>query len=213
MRVEKTANEQECFDISFTTENKKFLMNFGGDGDLYWSIFKADDLPSQEISFEITKENYFLYERFLELYNGIEECKVFEVIPLELELCDSVDERERLCERVARSNSLLKRDRAYSLLFSNGVICWHSDEDNYDAASVVEIRKNEESFSLVFKPGLHEDEANSVSIRFRNSGSTYKPFNILFMRMYNALNDYNFDCYQMHIEESLYRQKVKRKDN
>ena len=212
MEITKIENESECFDISFSSNDRKFLMCFGGDGDLYWAVSRTDGLPAEEIDFEITKENYFLYEKFLELYNRIEDCKVFEVMPLELELCDNAYERKRLCDRVNRSNECLKKEKIYSMLFSGNVISWHSDEDNYDVASVVEIRKKEDSFSLVFKPSLYEEKTNFVSIRFRNSGSTYKPFNILFMNMYNALCEHDFNCYQIHFEEYLYKQKIKKKE-
>ena len=48
----------------------------------------------------------------------------------------------------------------------------------------------------------------TYSIRFRNSGSRYEPFNICFMQMYNELKNYDSNCHQIHIEEYLYKQKT-----
>ena len=47
---------------------------------------------------------------------------------------------------------------------------------------------------------------NTISIRFRNSGSRYAPFNIIFMKMYlnlQKIDDVNDYGHQMHIEEHL----------
>lgn len=49
-----------------------------------------------------------------------------------------------------------------------------------------------------------------ISIRFRNSGSRYAPFNRLFMKMFNKLqflDDVNDYGHQIHIEEYLYNNK------
>ena len=78
-----------------------------------------------------------------------------------------------------------------------------------------------ESFKLEFyiQPYIegYDRDFNSlyhIPIRFRNSGSSYDPFNIVFMRMYEKMkqvdhvNDYG---HQIHIEEYLYNQnKIKK---
>ena len=46
-----------------------------------------------------------------------------------------------------------------------------------------------------------------ICIRFRNSGSTYDPFNIIFMRMFNKLQEYIPEYHQIHIEEMNYSKK------
>ena len=54
-----------------------------------------------------------------------------------------------------------------------------------------------------------------IPIRFRNSGSRYDPFNIIFMRMYERLkkiDDVNDYGHQIHMEEYLYeKEKAKTK--
>ena len=49
-----------------------------------------------------------------------------------------------------------------------------------------------------------------IPIRFRNSGSSYDPFNIVFMKMYNEMkniDDINDIGHQIHIEEYLYNKE------
>ena len=49
-----------------------------------------------------------------------------------------------------------------------------------------------------------------ISVRFRNSGSRYVPFNIAFMDMYNDMkevDDVTDKGHQLHIEEYLYETK------
>jgi hypothetical protein len=50
----------------------------------------------------------------------------------------------------------------------------------------------------------------TLTIRFRNSGSTYDPFNIVFMKMYQRLQEYNPDYHQIHIEETIYQKTLKK---
>ena len=84
--------------------------------------------------------------------------------------------------------------------------------------------KAKDHFVIVFNiqeyiEGYDRDFASLyyIPIRFRNSGSRYDPFNIIFMRMYEKLkkiNDVNEYGHQIHIEEYLYeqeQQKIKSK--
>ena len=50
----------------------------------------------------------------------------------------------------------------------------------------------------------------SYSVRISNSGSRYGYFNIPFMNMYTKLCEYNPDYHQIHMEEYLYNEKVKK---
>ena len=91
----------------------------------------------------------------------------------------------------------------------------------------LKIKKMDNIFRVEFSSQPHidgyDEELNQpgyMSIRFCNSGSRYAPFNILFMRMFNKLqevDDVNDYGHQIHIEEYLYNndkqkniQKVKR---
>ena len=50
-----------------------------------------------------------------------------------------------------------------------------------------------------------------ITIRFRNSGSRYDPFNIIFMRLYQGLCNLDYEYHQIHIEEYLQESKIKKK--
>lgn len=113
--------------------------------------------------------------------------------------------------------------RLFEELFDkeNNTITWYSDETNHEVANILKIKKENESFELEFyiQPYIegYDRDFNSlyhIPIRFRNSGSSYYPFNIVFMRMYGKMkqvdnvNDYG---HQIHIEEYLYNQsKIKK---
>lgn len=82
----------------------------------------------------------------------------------------------------------------------------------FEYANVVTISKQEEGYLLEFTiPDQPEEELlyrlpGTISIRFRNSGSTYDPFNIVFMRMYQELQKYDREEEQRLIDEQAYHQ-------
>lgn len=96
----------------------------------------------------------------------------------------------------------------YKKLYNGEYICWYSDDDLIEDANYVRIIKKEDRYVLEF---LSNKKASTLwlknSIRFRNSGTKYPPFNILFMNMYNSLCNVDYDEKQIHIEEYLYRRK------
>ena len=195
-------------DIILEEDNKQFMIYFAGNLDLYWKIVSNED--NNKHSFIITKENYDLYRIFDELYSDIENVNVL-VKDLFLDKkIDYDEEKIRLCNR---SN--------YNELFDdeNKTITWYSDETAHEVSNILKIKKEEDIFKIEFyvQPyisGYDRDfnSPNHISIRFRNSGSYYKPFNFLFMKMYNKLktiDDINDYGHQMNIEEYLYN-KVKK---
>jgi len=95
------------------------------------------------------------------------------------------------------------------------MIEWYSDELPIDIASKLTIKKEEETFKVLFEKSKKAWDGIFItySIRFRNSGSRYNPFNINFMQMYNELKEYDPNYHQIHIEEYLYKQKVLKKEN
>ncbi|MEG1149956.1 MAG: hypothetical protein RSE17_01545, partial [Bacilli bacterium] len=59
--------------INIITSKGTFKISFAGNLDLYWSFYSFN-FNGDEKSFTITKENYFIYTLFLELYNNIKDC-------------------------------------------------------------------------------------------------------------------------------------------
>ena len=106
------------------------------------------------------------------------------------------------------SNESKKVDYAYEKLFQNDIIKWYSDDMPLENASSLEIKKQEDIYSITFFQGKEEYDFPTYSVRFRNSGSRYHPYNFAFMSMYNALSEYDSNYHQIHIEEYLYNKKI-----
>ena len=212
MEISKNKSQFGASDITICSGDKKFQLFFGGDLDLYWSCIDLSQDTNDVVRFNITKENYFLYSLVEELYERIKNCRVFDVEECELEFCETSEEVDELYKRKQDSNERLKGFSNYEKLFDNstGIISWHDDESIFEEGNVVNIIPGDEEFVLEFVPGVKCDAYDMIGIRFRNSGSTYTPFNSVFMRMFNQLQEYDPNYHQVHIEEILYNQKVKK---
>lgn len=190
--------------FEFVTEDGVFEICFWGNLDLYWQYRYSDNISDNEDSksFFITKENYFLFQLFDELYNDIKNYNIYKE-----DNFNTKREAKRL------NNSLIKFDSyQHDLLFHDNKIEWHCDDCIYEEASMFIIEKIEEAYKLTFKKGKN-DEFLSYAVRIRNSGSRYKPFNAPFMRMYQQLCSYEPDYHQIHMKEVLYQKKrVKKKE-
>ena len=227
----KVKVEEEYFGTSiYLSEGDKTMrISFGGNLDLYWTLQKnerkylgPDEIACEE--FVITKENYVVYELFEELYNDIENINIFYESEIPPHIKDPMERKNYIEER--------KKDKAetrnwcrmhnwahYNDMFNplKKTITWCSDETNHKVSNYVQIKKEGESFRLVFRTQLYtegydEDSHSfgSIPIRFRNSGSRYDPFNIVFMKMYNNLkriDDINDIGHQIHIEEYIYEKE------
>ena len=213
-------------DIFFKEENKYLAITYGGNLDLYWTIHSKN--TNDDNNFIITKENYEVYRLFEELFDDIENIRIFdeEYIPFYLETEEEKQEyiKNQKDEIEYEKNKYrLFNHSNYNELFDkeNNTITWYSDETNHEVANILKIKKEKELFKLEFyiQPYIegYDRDFNSlyyIPIRFRNSGSSYDPFNIVFMRMYRKLkqiDDVNDYGHQIHIEEYLFNQnKVKK---
>ena len=197
-------NNYDCFDIC--TDEGIFQIWFCGNLDLYWSYMYDGsilDVPNN-ISFYITKENYFLYNLFDELYNDVKDYNIFSM--------DMFENRDKWLES---KNDFLEHDRYNSKkLFINNRIECHSDDDDYNDGSYFVIERIDDCYRLTFNKSKCDDFIYSItySVRLRNSGSRYGYFNVVFMRMYNKLREYDPEFHQIHVEEYMYKKNlVKRK--
>ena len=220
MIIEKKKNDYNYYDISLNEGDKTLSFLFCGNGDLYWNInnknYKDD---YKQDTFYITKENYDIYMLFNRLYDDIKNINIYNLndIPFycnsQEEYLDEINNEKRMCKESNVSN--------YNELYNeeDKTITWYSDEVAHEVANYVTIKKEEDAFIISFntqpdKEG-YDNEYNmwGLSIRFRNSGSSYHPFNILFMKMYNELQNIDELYYQSHIEEYLYNKKLTLKNN
>lgn len=193
VRIEKYKNLVGNDAIKIITDEGSFSISFEGNLDLYW-IYRPNArlfLEEDKHDFYITKENYFLYSLFERLYASVKEGKPYLNCPYD------IDNRHKEY-RTFGSNEL----------FINDKIEWHSDDYPYDEASIVSVSKyDEDTFKIEFaksKGGYFP----TFAVRFRNSGSSYQPFNSTFMSMYNSLINCDYDYHQIDYEEVLYEQKV-----
>jgi len=221
MKVIKYENEFGLI-ISFQEFEKQFDVSFGGNLDLYWTIHSKNENDCHE--FIITKENYEVYRLFVELFDDIENIKIYTESTIPFNMETEEEKQDYINELEYKKNKYrLYNYSNYNELFDkeNNTITWYSDETNHEVANILKIKKEKESFRLEFsiqpyKEGYDRDfnSLNYIPIRFRNSGSSYEPFNIIFMRMYEKMkqiDDINDYGHQIHMEEYLYSQsKIKK---
>lgn len=201
--------------ITIIENNCFFTMMFSGNLDLYW-IFESQSENKDKILY-ITKENYFVYSLFEELYNNISNCNLYNIDPSEMATVHSLEELKKLKKLKSQLNSSLRHDSRYKELFQNDKIIWISDDRDYEFIDRVEITKEEDQIKLHFLREKMRTKDQSfgtgngpITIRFRNHGSAYTPFNGLFMNVYNKFDSYNPYDKQIHIEEYLYKVKQKK---
>lgn len=207
IEINKKKDENGYDNFRIITDDGSFDIKFGGTLDLYWSYWPKENIKNWPVSktFTITKENYFLYQKIDELYTRIEEKRPYPKVEAE--------ENNMFLEEfnLDGTNNPEKEDYAFEKLFQNGVIEWYSDDAPLEDASKVEIKREEESYAITFYQGKEDYGFPTYTVRFRNSGSRYEPYNTTFMNMYNGLSEYDPDYHQIHIEEYLYQQKTLQK--
>ncbi|MDD3048693.1 MAG: hypothetical protein PHQ89_01715 [Bacilli bacterium] len=191
-----------------TTEEGSFEISYEGNLDLYWANKYSGSILDQPASksFTITKENYYLYTLFNELYQNVKKCNVFTLEEIDIAFCADKEEiNEKRLEK-EKLNQRLKKGEEYNQerLFQNEVIEWRCDDFSYEEASILKIKKENNAFIVIFEKSKQKqtDVKATYSVRISNSGSRYNPFNILFMKMYNSLLNYEPKTHEPHIEEN-----------
>jgi len=177
-------------------------------GDLYWSYMPSDfdelDTASSK-TFVITKENYFVYSLFEELYENMKNYNVYEGKEYS-KINTNVEYYENLKRKIRDKN-----ENDNKKIVSNDGISWHSEDGDYDYASKLIICKKNDNFEATFVRGTTYLERLTFLIRISNEGCRHAPFNIPFMHMYFRLNEFNPDFVPVHLEEYLYNQSLTRK--
>lgn len=181
--------------------NKKLVIQFMNNGDLYWVI--GDTSNSNIKLFEITKEDYQIYELFELLYNDIKNKNIYNVYE-EIKKCISKEQLLKVYRKYEEHNKYIKE---YDDLNSTDSITWVSDNNHYDLANQVSIIKEEDKYILIFNL---RDYKSRNSIRFSNNGSRYNPYNRCFMKQFRNLYNLEINKEQINIEEYVYLKKVKK---
>lgn len=212
MEVTKEKSEFGHY-ITMIEGSKRFQLLFAGNLDLYWRIENLG--AKSELRYEdflITKENYYIYDAFDTLYESVKNCKVYTEDDNSF-IKKSPLYDEELQKRMQERLKIIQRK-----LFIDNSIIWYSDDGDYEYDEIVRISKIEESFLVEFfkVDKLDKDKHNylsyrhlGITVRFRNSGCRYAPFEMPFMTMYNHLCKYEPEVHQMHMEEYVYSLKKK----
>lgn len=234
MEVIKKKSEVGTLDICIKEdENRSLSLIWGGNGDLYWLLDNLEEVDTDikddpmYDSFCITKKDYALYSMFEELYEDLMNGRIYlpekhmntNVPNLTEEEKDEVEKYNAYeIEHAALENEDIKRSARYRLLTANNVITWYSDEEQSCMAEIVRISKQEDSVLLEFIRQSKKDDLGDTripgyySIRFRTSGSTYTPCDLVFTRHFLKIQEYDFEApQQIHIEEWYYNQKQLKK--
>lgn len=214
MKIAKTKSEIGTYDIKIEiSEDKHLDIIFGGNGDIYWIydnqevMFDNEDSMYESVLIS-KKEN--IYSIFNELYEDLINCRIF--IPEVNELWKGQLKEDEL--RCIKSNEELKTNNRYLELVKDGVITWYSDEEYKEIAEILRISQIEEGILIEFiRQSLKDDMGFNrfpgwYSIRFRTSGSTYTPCDMVFWRHFNNLQHYE----EQPIKEETYKLELKKGD-
>lgn len=222
MRVVLKDSAYGTKDINLIDGNKTFSILFAGTGDLYWIVKNSNCTEEDSDYFEISKENYQVYSLFETLLNDIRTINIFDKTEIEFPPYIETDEEKE--EYLKEEELEKKKYKMFNKSYYNDLydedtntITWVSDETGFEVANMVTIKKIDDKFLIEFKTQpyidgyeMEDSIPGIIGIRFRNSGSRYKPFNIIFMRMFNKLqqiDDVNDYGHQIHVEEYLYQKE------
>lgn len=199
MLVEKNKNSSGCYDVSLIDGDKVLNLAFGGNLDLYWQLYELNsDTDCKKIDFVITKENFFIWNLFDKLYNDVAN------------YWDNVRDNSLVSqseEHKSYVDALRRQDECNpQRLFKNGVIEWHHDGNPYDESNILRISRSGDNYVVEMDFNSKDYFMDYGLVRISNSGSRYQPFNGMFMKMFNALQEYDFDYHQVHMEEIFYDQ-------
>lgn len=172
--------------ILYNNDKVCLEMSFAGNLDLYF-VLKGANIDNKII---INESNLRVYDIFNELVISLFECN----LPYEV-----------------RDKNMLRRTSNYDKLVQENVIKWSCDDYSEEVGPSFKIEKAGDEFVITFDRGIIEKQflasKYSISVRIRNSGSLYQPFNANFMRLYHELCDLDLD--QVYIDEVMNLKRIK----
>lgn len=204
MVVQKEKNNNGCYDISLIAEDGKTLrISFGGNLDLYWYLYDSkNNYEIPRMNLVVTKENFYIWNLFDQLYNGVANYwDDVHANSLYREYFGDDEYFEKYTELLRK-----QEESNPQRLMKDGVIEWHHDDHPYDEANVMRLYKDGDNYVVEMDANCKNYVMDGNSVRFSNSGSRYQPFNRMFMRMFNELQDYDELSHQIHMEEVFYEQ-------
>lgn len=203
MEVQKKLNWDKSYDFLLKKDNKTLEIMYGGTLDLYLSLNDGTVIPyksNKSIDFDITKENYEVFKLFDELYNNIIDGKPY---GKESECYDN--------------NSVFGKRQHDMLVDENNNINWISDNGpSYIEDRFKFFKVDDDTYRFTFYRNDEEMDFGhksciDISVRIRNSGSSYEPYNCAFMLMFQKLQKIDTEYHQIHFEEVEYAKKLEKK--
>ncbi len=201
MKFKKTYNEHvKCYDIELKEKENTLKIFFAGNLDLYLMLSDGEviDNENKTLSFDITKEDYEIFSIFESLYKEIINGEVFDN--------DDFDEIENNY-KFSDSYKKLVKENQITWISDNGpvemedrFVYYPLDENTYH----FDFIRNDKPTDFGFKSPF------GISVRIRNSGSNYDPFNCVLMRMFQKLQEVDNDYHQIHFEELEYKRLLKK---
>ena len=195
--------DDSSYDYQIKEGNQALQIVFAGNLDLYFRLVpnRPVGLENVSFSFDITKENFEIYTIFEALYQEVMEGKVFD------------DPREFSCLHIDRD---YKETEEYKRLVHGKKIEWISDDGPRELEDRMTIEPGEDCYHLTFYRNDKPLDAgfkghHGISVRIRNSGSWYSPFNCIFMKAYQRLQHIDPDYQQITFDELEYMEKQKQK--
>ena len=175
MEIRKIPNEEDYYDIELIKDNKTLKMFFAGNLDLYISLENGKLIPQDQnvtLTLDIDKEDNEIYYLFKKLYENIINANT--------------------------SNGIWQTFTYRKLVNENKNINWISDDGIEDAEDIMKISMVNEKINLSFvrRKKIIENKMKNplgITVRIRNARSRYKPFNLLFMDLYNNLQKIEID--------------------
>ena len=130
MEIIKIKNNRYSYDFYLKEDDKELRISFGGNLDLYWSLTKKNinlkQIKPSELykeskkelkeTFTLTKENYYIYTLFENLYNDIKECKLYTE---DSYFDETISYKDR--------NKEYQNTEKYKYLFDGKIIKWDKD--------------------------------------------------------------------------------------
>lgn len=206
MEVKRYKDCHGYYDYGIKDFKNTLRIFFGGNGDLYFAVNKENFKLGEIVNFEITKENYVIYNLFDTLYNDIVNCEIHKLDSFQLDYFDEEEIKEKQ-EQYEYWNKEEKEHGFYKDLVKNGVISWYHDDEILEEANVLNIHKEKDKYRLEFVCNS-KSLSSSIDVRIRNSGSRYGYFCIIMMRFYQGLCKYDPEYHQIHMEEYLYQKRL-----
>lgn len=172
MIVKKEKNNFGSYDFTMTDGGKSLSLLLTKGGLLAWTLKGS----LNDNIFEITKENYQIYEQFEKLYFAIAN---------------------------RREYGANYYKEAYSRVFKDGVVIWQNDDLKSSTLKMI-IEKRNEKYVINFIVN-QEAKRPKRRVLFKEVGSINRPFNIPFYKMFHELQEYDPSYHQCHLEEYFYQ--------